>query len=248
MNKISQGLLLLVVMWHSAFTYAVEPLSQHALAVSQSMSAFYMVSLTEGDKRYIREFEEYANVAESYLKQYQTVNSVKAAELANQWFELRPHLKHEYVEGTGLFIDNTTRYQFRSYLSSVYEQLIQQTTGEMADADRLTNMAVQVEVMSARFFDVASALQGTLSIRSEDIGIDPKKMARTVNENLELLQGNQQISKNVQRDLRSINTKWKFIEETLTNYNGEAAVFLVYFNKKQITKLLVKSQETIAQA
>jgi hypothetical protein len=231
----------------SVVASASSNLSNHVMAVSQSMSAFYMYSLSEGDTRYKTEYEKYFNTAEGYLGQYQKEDAVTASELNSQWNRLRPELKFEYVDGAGFIIPVTVRNEFRSYLNKAYSKLTETLGVEMDFNKELFHMGLSVEVMSARFFDISSALYGTMSIANKDGVIDPVNMAKHLNERLAQA-SKRDIPESIKRELRQVQTKWEFIEDSVVNYRDEAAYLLVYFNKSKITKILNKTQEVLAKA
>ena len=56
MIGIFRNLLLAGLLVFAHYASASSPLTEHTLAVSQSMSAFYMFALTEGDKRYEEQY------------------------------------------------------------------------------------------------------------------------------------------------------------------------------------------------
>lgn len=244
---VTRIMLVVALSLFSVVASASSNLSNHVMAVSQSMSAFYMYSLSEGDTRYKTEYEKYFNTAEGYLGQYQKEDAVTASELSSQWNRLRPELKFEYVDGAGFIIPVTVRNEFRSYLNKAYSKLTETLGVEMDFNKELFHMSLSVEVMSARFFDISSALYGTMSIANKDGVIDPVKMAKHLNERLAQA-SKRDIPESIKRELRQVQTKWEFIEDSVVNYRDEAAYLLVYFNKSKISKMLSKSQAVMAKA
>jgi len=235
----------LSVVAHPAFSN--NSLNQHVMAVSQSMSAFYMYSLSEGDDRYKKEYLSYFDVAETHLNAFQNEDAVTANELKGQWTRLRPSLKFDYVDGAGFIIPVAVRNQFRSYLSHAFSKLNQSMGAEVALTNELSFMSLNIEVLSARFFDVSSALYGTMSIANNDNVIDPTAIAKQINLKLSRV-ATMNLPEAVKKDLRQVKTKWQFIEDTVVNYKDEAAYLLVYFNKSKIHKLLANSQQMMARA
>lgn len=237
--------LLLVLCVFSAQSFSSDVLGKHVLAVSQSMSAFYMYSLSEGDKRYKNEYEQYFDDAEGYLVQFKKSDALVGNELQSHWDKLRPELKYEYIDGSGFIIPVSVRNQYRAYLSKIFSQYSLTNKAEQDVSSSLENMAINVEVMSARFFDISSALYGTMSISTTDKTINPINMAKVLNTRFDQLQASIMDEK-IKRNLRLVQTKWRFIEDSVINYEGEAAYLLVYYNKSQINKILHKSQRVLA--
>ncbi len=229
----------------SGIATATSALTEHALSVSQSMSAFYMYTLTDGDKRYQEDYVKYFSLADQSLIKFKKQDALVATELTAKWAKLRHELKFEYVDGAGYIIPGTVRVEFREYLSLVYKKISEVSYSESNLSEQLALMVLNVEVMSARFFDLSTTLFGDVSIYTTD-SVDPVKMASEFNKQLKKFQ-KMQLSKAVKKSLGSAGRKWNFIQDSVINYKGEAAYFLVYYNKHQINKLLNKSQLSIAK-
>ncbi len=236
----------LILLATSQLSLAASALTQHALSVSQSMSAFYMYSLTDGDGRYQDDYQKYLTQADQSLAEYQKQDPLASAELKAGWDKIRPSLKFEFVEGAGYIIPVPVRNQYRDYLSLVYKKIGEVIHRESNLSEQLALMALSVEVMSARYFDISSALYGTMSISTND-AVDPVKMAKIFKQRLKKFE-NMSLASAIKKDLGAVGRKWEFIEDKVTNYKGEAAFFLVYYNKRQISKLLNKSQVKLAGA
>jgi len=245
MSGLHRSLLFLVFFMAFNSAYAVSPLTQHAVAVSQSMSAFYMYSLSEGDSRYQEEYQRYLLEASGYLDEFEKHDSVVGAELKNQWSELQPNLKFDYVEGAGYIIHMSIRNEFRSYLDNVYIRVSKLISAETDLVNQMHLMTLDVEAMVARFFDVSSALYGSMAISASQDTLRPEEVAKKLRVKLARMI-EMPISDKVKRKLKSVNTKWAFIEESVVNYTDKAAYLLVYYNKTQISKALNKSQSMLA--
>lgn len=238
--------LILALYLSSALAYSSSILAQHVIAVSQSMSAFYMYSLSEGDNRYKIEYEQYFKEAEAQLVKLKAYDTLLAKELQQSWGKLKPVLKYDYVDGAGFIIPLSARHLFREYLNRIYEQYINgpvQTHVHLTDLERV---GLKIEVMGARFFDVSSALYGTVTLSNKDSAIDPITMAKSLNEELDQILASE-VDDKAKRNIRMALMKWRFIENNVINYKGEAAYLLVYYNKGQIKKLLNKSRVLLAE-
>ncbi len=225
--------------------HASSPLTEHTLAVSQSMSAFYMFALTDGDKRYEEEYKHYFSVADQHLKTYQQQEAQFAGELKSKWDKIRQYLVFEYVEDAGYIVSSQMRTQYRQYLNTLYGKLSGSINSETNFQEQLILMLLDVELMSARFFDVASSVTGPMNLSSNDRIIDPPVMAKALDVKLQKLiqsSATQPISKN----LKLVSRKWQFIEDSVINYKEQSAYLLVYYNKGQINKLINKSRNVMA--
>ncbi len=239
-----RNLMFLALLALSHQVMAVSELSKHSLSVSQSMSAFYMYSLSEGDTRYQDQFKKYLSQAEQHLVEYQKQEPQKALELRTHWERFSSDLKFEYVDGAGFTIPLGLRLQYRKYLELVYKKTNEIIRSEANVAEQLFYLSLSVEIMAARFFDVASAPTGAMTLGS-GLLIDPVKMAGVFNERVQALL-KMPIDKSVKGNLKAIKRKWQFIEETVTVFKQETAYLLVYYNKDKISKLLNKSQVVLA--
>ncbi len=244
MIKTLQSLLVFFGLTLSCFTYATSALTEHAMSVSQSMSAFYMYSLSDGDSRYLAEYQTQLEQAEQHLLAFEKENASVANEFKSQWSKIRPELKYEFIDGAGYIIPVVVRNQFRAYLSSVYKKIDSSVRSRTNLADQLARVALDIEVVTARFFDISSALYGTMSISNTD-PVDPVKMAARLKGKLKRLQ-RISMADSIKKDLRLVSRKWEFIEKSVINYKGEAAYLLVYYNKRQISKLLNKNTNFLA--
>ncbi len=225
----------------SSLTSAASSLVSHGLAVSKSMSAFYMYGLTQGDSRYLGEFENFARQAEASLKEYSVENAVTANSLSAEWQALRPTLKHEYVKDAGYIVPVEANNRFRAYLTHVYELVLKEPRQELKLNQQLARVDFDIEVICARFFDVSNHLYGALSISNTDLAIDPPKIAAQINAQLAMLRASKSTPPAVLKNLEAVQGKWKFIEDTVVNYKDEAAYFLVYYNMGHIGKMLSRA-------
>lgn len=245
MIGIFRNVILVSLFVFSSLSQASSPLTEHALAISQSMSAFYMYSLSEGDKRYERDYLNYFEVAEQHLQKLQEQDAPLASELKIKWDKLRQYLVFEYIEDVGFVVSSQIRGQFRQYLNNLYVSISKNINSETNFEEQLLLITLDVEIMSARFFDISSSVSGAMNMSSSDRLIDPPKMAKELNEKLLKLQ-NISATKAIGKNLRLVSRKWNFIEDSVINYKEQSAYLLVYYNKKQIHKLINKSQDVMA--
>ncbi len=244
MTKFYPCYLLIILFGLSSVSFAKSPLTQHAISVSQSMSAYYMYTLSEGDDRYQRDFDELLVLADKYLDQYQKQDPVTASEFKSKWQSVRSELDYESLSKTDYIVPSSTRTNFRRYLTSLYEKIMSSTNSETNLPHQLAIMELSVEIMTSRFFDISSALFGVQTLSSDDLKVDPVVIAKRFKQKLEKYQ-DMAISKSIKRDLSSVQSKWRFIEDTVINYKEQSAYLLVYYNKKKINKILNNSQSML---
>lgn len=245
MKGVMRYLLLFPLLLLSLKVLALSNLNQHALAVGQSMSAFYMFSLSDGDQRYKKQYQQHFQTATDQLEALSEQDAMLAGELKPLWYDLKSKLQYDVVEGAGYVLSTRTRIEFRDYLTLLYNKVSQQVSSESQLANELYLMAIEVEMMTARFFDISSSEYGVMGISASQRAIDPVRMANTFNRQLKKLE-KMAVSSSLKRQLSRVETKWRFIEDSVVNYKDEAAFLTVFFNKKQIGKILTDSTRAIA--
>jgi ABC-type transporter MlaC component len=221
-------------------------LYQHTQAVGQSMSALYMQGLSEGNVKYERDLEFYKQKANEALADYVRQDPANGAELSKLWGDLKDNIQATYTDEFGWHIDATIRRDFRSYLSSIYQQSLNQLTPTSSVSDQYQFALVQMESVVARFFDISSTHNGPYSLSNTDfIKLNPEVVSREFKQSLDKLAklaGKGATAK----DLSSAKFKWKFIEKSVVNYSGQSAYFLVYATKNKIQKALNTGQTLLS--
>jgi len=218
-------------------TFANPALLNHVQAASQAMTAMYMKALSEGSPKYQRDLEKYKKEALESLQAYQSSGDIKAKEWLTRWNRFSVDLKVDYSEDYGWDVVASTRRDARSYLSDIYEYI--NTNALIQESNEQALLAlVEVQVITARFFDVASSYNGTVSLSLSDVQkMEPKATSKQFKQRImKLAESN--IDKRQAKNLISAKEKWEFVEESVVNYSDESAYFLVYATKNKIAKVL----------
>ncbi len=236
--------LLITLLGLSSIIQAKSALTQHAINVSQSMSAFYMYNLTEGDERYKADYENFLSLADANLEDYEKEDVMGATDIKNQWSKLRPLLNYDSFQGSDYFVPGPIRIQYRTYLNKLYQKIVSLYTSENGLAQKLALMEFNIEVISARFYDISSSLYGGQSITSEDSIIDPKKISSKFKHDLTTMKNSPEATP-FRKQLNLIEGKWNFIEEGVIDYEAQSAYLLVYYNKRKINKLFNSSEKIL---
>jgi len=237
--------MLFVLLFLSHGVLANSLLNQHVLATSQAISAFYMYSLSEGDDKYKAEYTKHLAKAHGYFQSLKKQDLKLAAELEPLWSDIQKEKNYEITARDEFNVPSFMRIQYRNYLEKVYQSVGKTTVSNSDLTQQMTLVALDVEVMAARFFDVSNATMGVFSLSSKIFAIDPQVMAEKMKQRLNKLQS-KVTDKAIVKNLRSVSSKWKFIEGSVINYKEEAAFLSVYYNKKKISKLMVSSQKKLA--
>lgn len=212
-------------------------LIDHTIIVGQSMSSFYMYNLSEGDLRYKSDYEMLLEKADNTLLNYEKEESLAANDLKQKWQALRPLLNYDLFQSEDYFVPGDIRIQYRNYLNTLYKKVIDNTGSELALEQRLTLMAFNMEMITARFFDISSSLYGGQSLTSDDMRMDPARVSKQIKDNFKHLKELVHDQK-LKKQISSIENKWNFIERTVINYDEESAYLLVYYNKRKIHQLI----------
>jgi hypothetical protein len=228
-------LLLSVNSWSSG------ALTQHAVTTNKAISAFYMYTLTEGDERYHDEYVKILEEANMSFLALKSQHPEQVVALEPLWDKIQKEKGFKASAQDEYNVPSYLRVQFRSYIEKIYQVVSQSIISDSNINGHMGRIALDVEVMSVRFFDVSSSTMGAMVSSSTD----PETMANSMKMRLTKLQGivtDPKITKN----LRSIANKWRFIESSVIHYNQESAFMLVYYNKNKIGKLINSSQRKIA--
>lgn len=222
---------------------AKQTLLEHTQAVSQTMSALYMKGLSEGNNKFQRDLDHYHQLANSTLQTYVSEGGENAAALQQQWNTFQNQLAVEYSEEFGWDLDAAIARDFRGYLSTLYAMLAQQPF--QTTEQQLAWVATQVHAVTARFFDISSSYNGTVSLSTSDAEkINPKQISAQLKATLDSIA--ETAKPDIKKRLLSAKSKWEFVEEGVTNYSGQSAYFLVYATNNKIQQMLEQTQESVA--
>ena len=216
---------------------AKSALIDHTIIVGQSMSSFYMYNLSEGDLRYKSDYEALLAKADSTLLNYEKEDALNASDIKQKWQALRPLLNYDQFSHDDYFVPGDIRIQYRNYLNTLYNKVINASASELDLEQRLTLMAFNMEMITARFFDISSSLYGVQSLTSNDMRMDPAKVSKEIKDNFIQLK-ELTSDRKLKKQISSIENKWNFIERTVINYEEESAYLLVYYNKRKIHQLI----------
>ncbi len=245
MPQFFRPFMLFVLLFLSHGVFANSVLNQHVLATSQAISAFYMYSLSEGDDKYKSEYNKYLTQAHEHFQALKKQDMKLTSELEPLWSDIQKEKNYEITAQDEFNVPSFMRIQYRNYLDKIYLKVGETIVSESNLAQQMALVALDVEVMAARFFDVSNATMGVFSLSSKIFAIDPQAMAENMKQRLAKLQ-DQVTDKAIKKNLRLVSSKWQFIEGGVINYKQEAAFLLVYYNKKKISKLIFNSQQELA--
>ncbi len=220
-------------------SHAFTPFEQHFQNVSQSMSAFYMYELSQGDERYMQQFKRFKSRANRALLK---MKGPEYSEFKKRWHALKVQLAYENVRTMGLSLDRAIRLEFRSYLIDLYLTHQKHKILHSKINQTLAHIQILNSVLSARALDVTSSLYGHRAFGDHDRLLDQKAVALHIEQDIKQLM-KKNLSKALKTTLRKVSTTFAFMKKSLTEYEGETAYFLLYSNIASINKLLNQSQK-----
>jgi hypothetical protein len=233
---VKSALLLILSCLLVAPSYATPALLNHAQSAFQAMSALYMKALSEGSSKYQADLDNYKLQALESLQMLQAQDALLGGEWMSRWLTLADKLKVEYTSEYDWDVDSATRRDARSYLSDLYA-LIANDAVLQQNADQGLLAQVEVQAITARFFDVASTYNGTNSLAPYDADkLKPKDVSKLFKARLDRL--SQSSDRPSSKRILSAKDKWIFVENSVVNYSDQSAYFLVYATKNKIAKML----------
>ncbi len=217
-------------------SWSASPFHQHLQSTAQSLSAFYMYQLTEGDEKHLREFTKYRQDANQALE---NCTEPQKALFLSRWNKLQQDWEFDNVAGVGLNLVRRVRLNLREYMTEAYLYSTELPNELNGVAAKIQDIQLLTAIMSARTMDVASSHLGSQSLTKHDLQIQSKNLAKIVQQRLARL-SKMKLSKEQTLTLRKVKTQFDFVEDSLVDHNKVAPYFLVYRNVIRLGKLLDK--------
>lgn len=238
--------LLLTLSWLlAAPSFANPALLNHAQSAFQAMSAMYMKALSQGSPRYQADLDKYKKEATESLQAFQKADPMKGNEWANRWFAFEGELKAQYSKDYDWDVDSRVRRDARSYLSDLYSYIMNEPSIQES-MDQALVAQVEIQAITARFFDVSSSYNGTVSLSPQDAAkLEPKAASKRFKARLDNLVASSPRTPH-SKNITSAKSKWEFVEDSVVNYSDQSAYFLVYATKNKIAKVLQSVNLSIA--
>lgn len=228
----------------SSLSHANSALFNHAQAAFQAMSAMYMKALSAGSAKYQGDLDRFKAQALESLSLFQQQNLQLGSEWMGRWLALTDNLKVEYSAEYDWDVDAAIRRDARSYLTDLYALIATDKTLQR-HAPQSLYAQVEVQAITARFFDVSSTYNGTNSLAPSDADrLQPKVVSERFKTRLdELAKGADSATA---KRILAAKQKWMFVENSVVNYSDQSAYFLVYATKNKITKELESAGSILA--
>lgn len=235
-------ILAVVLFTFAQISWSMSPFHQHLHSTAQSLSAFYMYELTQGDERHLREFNKHHQEASRALS---NCSEQQKNQFLSRWDKLTPFWKFDNIKGVGLNIDLRVRLDLREYMTDAYLYSKDLASDKNEVIAKLGEIKILTSIMSARTMDVAASHLGSQSLTKHDHQIQSKDLAGTVQKNIADL-AKMKLARVQISALKKAKTQFSFIEDSLVNHNQVVPFFLVYRNIIRLGKLLDESSQQVA--
>lgn len=241
---VRSALMLVLACLFATQSHANSALLNHAQAAFQAMSAMYMKALSQGSPKYQTDLDKYKEQATASLKQFQQQDPLLGGQWLNRWSSFANNLKAEYSPEYDWDVDSVVRRDARSYLSDLYA-LIGSDPSMQESANQGLLAQVEIQAITARFFDVSSSYNGTISLSPQDASkLEPKMASKQFKARLDVLAKSSNGAHG--KSIQSAKSKWEFVEDSVVNYSDQSAYFLVYATKNKISKVLRSVGDSLA--
>jgi len=230
-------ILFVVMNMVSLTSWAMAPVEKHMLYVSQGMSDFYMFQLSNGDKRYFRQFQEHQALAtHSEIK----IKGIENLKLTEEWRSLNSRLQQIEFKNDEVFVAGVLRRQYREYLTNLYLAVTKENASEHSQEDVVEKIQLLTAMLGARTLDVASDYYGPGSLTDHDNLFEAEKATQQVSKDISWLMS-QEISQVNKSSLRKLSLKFNFIRGNLVDYHSQTPYFLIYKNMNSMHKILTEN-------
>ena len=162
MFVVRSALLLVFACLFATHSHANPALLNHAQAAFQAMSAMYMKALSQGSPKYQTDLDKHKEQAVVSLQEFQQQDPLLGGQWMNRWTSFASNLKAEYSPEYDWDVDSTVRRDARSYLSDLYAY-ISADSALQESANQGLLAQVEIQAITARFFDVSSSYNCTIS-------------------------------------------------------------------------------------
>ncbi len=242
------ALLALIAPLHSAFaaTPATPPtdnllkLHQLRLAAQKSLGDFYMYNSMDGDQRYARQIEESVHDASARMAELTDLpgdaSKAMRAQLEQQLSAYEAELKSltTAMKTQGFtdlqpVADLATRNQQLMALSGELYSKIQQESGQIVPpmTQQSREQSLLMQAIAVDYASRSASVGGTFigSAAGEEHSIDD--LVTQFAGKLSSMESAPQNTTQIRESLNGINTKWRYIEKSLKNYNENSVPFVV---------------------
>lgn len=223
---------------------------QLRLAAQRSLGDLYMYNGMEGDQRYAQLIEKSTQDGDNLIKQINSMpgegSKALAGKLTQQWNSYESELKSlANTLKTQGFTDlqpmadlATQNQQFLDLSRELYGKIQQESASSVPPLTQLSrDQSILMQSISVDYAARSASVGGSfIGNGGDNVGID--EQANQFASGLSKLEQAPQNTPEIRQTLTAINTKWRYIEKSLKNYNEKTVPFLVTKNADRIIEEL----------
>lgn len=223
-------------------------LHQLRLVAQKSLGDFYMINAMEGDLRYARQIKEALNSGNSLLVQIKQMpgegSKALLAQLQLQWRGYESELdsltetyKRQGYTDLQPIADLASRSQQLQALSAELYAKIQQESASNVPAltQSSRDQSLLIQKISTDYSSRSAAVGGSFIGGSDKSSKSIDELSNEFATNMNKLEQAPQNTVETRQAVAAINVKWRYIENSLKNYNEKTVPFLVHKYANSIT-------------
>lgn len=223
---------------------------QLRLAAQKSLGDLYMYNGMEGDQHYAQLIEKSTQDGDNLIKQLDSMpgegSKALAGKLTQQWSSYESELKSlANTLKTQGFTDlqpmadlATQNQQFLDLSRELYNKIQQESASTVPPLTQLSReQSMLMQSISVDYAARSASVGGSfIGNAGDSASID--EQANQFASGLSKLEQAPQNTPEIRQTLTAINTKWRYIEKSLKNYNEKTVPFLVTKNADRIIEEL----------
>lgn len=223
-------------------------LHQLRLVAQKSLGDFYMINAMEGDLRYARQIKDALNSGNSLLVQIKQMpgegSKALLAQLQLQWRGYESELdsltetyKRQGYTDLQPIADLASRSQQLQALSAELYAKIQQESASNVPAltQSSRDQSLLIQKISTDYSSRSAAVGGSFIGGSDKSSKSIDELSNEFAANMNKLEQAPQNTVETRQAVAAINVKWRYIENSLKNYNEKTVPFLVHKYANSIT-------------
>jgi hypothetical protein len=207
-------------------------LNKYITGSSKAIIEFYMVELSNGDKKHQYRHDELVKEMNDLSLSYRADPQFSA--LVTRWNKIHEKL---YFDGgyNNYSLNPKTRVQIRDYLDFTYA--IQKRTKPTADLQELIAvLMLDIAIVSALYFDAASLEFGNPFNNIKTVNINLQNVSVDIAEKISLLSAVN--DGDYLNESLAIKSKWNLLKKSIIEYEDLTSYMFIYHNVGRIFYLL----------
>lgn len=252
------SLLLIALPAHAASEQSLEDLHQFRLNAQKSLTAFFMLTVMEGDQRYEKLLDQARSQADSELKALNGLQGAVSKSLHQQLEQMWGAYQQEL-----LTLLRTTKEQGYTDLQPVadmaqHNDQLLNTAAELykkiQEEDKISvrplvqqsrDLAMLMQKIALDYASRGASIGGSFIGAGEQVALD--EQAKRFEEQLKQLQDAASGNAEGRATLHQTEVKWRYIEKSVKNYNDNTVPFLISKYSDQIIGTLETASNQFAK-